>query len=119
MWCRQGASSGGGPGLALAGSPGTGPLPLGTGDALDRVLTQNRSHLPVPIALPPPHAVSSLLFLLCFYLHAFFGFLYSIFFHRKLLLFTVTSCFSLPLVSFPVLFLPSLFNALTCHMVCP
>ena len=116
-WCRQGASTGGGPGLVLAGSTGTGPLPLGTGDASDRDLTQNSFPSPSPYCSST--TTCSFLFVLCFYLPAFSLLLISLLHFPSQLLLTVISCFFLPLVSFPVLLLPSLFSALTCHTACP
>lgn len=47
-WLPGGCRQDRGLGSALTGSPGTNPLPLGTGGALDRELTQNSFPSPSP-----------------------------------------------------------------------
>lgn len=69
-WLPGGCRQGRGLGPAQADSPGTGPLPRGTGGALGRDLTPNSFPSPRPCC-PSTATVRSLLFRWCFYLHTF------------------------------------------------
>lgn len=114
---KCGADIGGGPGLALAGSPGPGPLPLLTEDASDRGFT--RDSFPSPSPYHSCTATRSLLFVLCFYLHAFTFLLISllILLHGCCSQLSPASLFHLFFSQFSFYHHFSMF--LTCHMASP